>query len=87
MRSRPPALSSKPAERPHRQSAEDYWFQVDALKAAGALNPRLSLHTLDYWDPADVAGVRAIYDLQRANGFSPYVATVELDRLIPEPRR
>lgn len=75
------------AKRPHRQSAEDYRFQVDALKAAGALNPQLGLHTLDYWTPSDAAGVRAIYDLQRANGFSPYVATVELDRLIPEPPR
>lgn len=41
--------------------------------------------TLDYWNPADTAGLRRIYRAQRANGFLPYVATVELDRLVPEP--
>lgn len=73
------------AKKPHRQSDEDYRFQVDALKAARKLNPKLGLHTLDYWDPADTAGIKSIYALQRANGFSPYVSVVELDRLVPEP--
>ena len=47
-----------------------------------ALNPRLKLFTLDYWDPADRDGVRAIYREQRARGFAPYVSTPQLDRLI-----
>lgn len=72
-------------KKPHIQSEEDYRFQVEALKAAQGLNPRLNLFSLDYWDPADAEGMRAIYARQRANGFSPYVATVELDRLVPEP--
>ncbi|CAO3430241.1 endo alpha-1,4 polygalactosaminidase [Azospirillum doebereinerae] len=73
------------AKRPHLQSDEDYRFQVDALKAAKALNPQLGLYSLDYWDPDDLAGVRALYARQRANGFAPYVSVVELDRLVPEP--
>ncbi|SMH35934.1 endo alpha-1,4 polygalactosaminidase [Azospirillum agricola] len=73
------------AKRPHLQSDEDYRFQVEALKEAKALNPVLGLFSLDYWDPADTAGVRAIYARQRANGFSPYVSVVELDRLVAEP--
>ncbi len=73
------------AKKPHRQSEEDYRFQVEALTAARALNPALGVMTLDYWDPADSAGLRAIYARQRANGFSPYVSVVELDRLVAEP--
>lgn len=67
------------------QSEEDYRFQVDALTGAKAINPALGLFSLDYWDPADAAGLRAIYARQRANGFSPYVSVVDLDRLVAEP--
>lgn len=73
------------AKKPHLQSEEDYRFQVEALTAARALNPALGVMTLDYWDPTDLAGLRAIYARQRANGFSPYVSVVELDRLVAEP--
>lgn len=68
------------------QPADDYRFQVEALKDAKARNPRLEILTLDYWDPADTAMVARIYALQRDNGFSPYVSTVELDRVLPEPK-
>jgi hypothetical protein len=33
-----------------------------------------------------VEGVRRIYATQRANGFSPHVSVVELDRVVPEPK-
>jgi uncharacterized protein (TIGR01370 family) len=76
-----------PATRqPRRVSSEDAAWQVDALRGARALNPRLRLFTLDYWDPADVEGVRALYRQQRANGFVPYVATPALDHIVEEPQ-
>lgn len=75
------------ANRPQPMSAADTAFQVNALKGARALNPALRVMTLDYWDPADTAGVAALYARQRANGFDPYVATLALDRIIPEPPR
>lgn len=62
-----------------------YQEQVAILKRAANANPKLGILTLDYWDPADTATISEIYRVQRANGFAPYVATVELDRLIPEP--
>lgn len=70
----------------HPQPAEDRAFQVEALKAAKRLNPALELMSLDYWDPKDAAGVARLYAAERAEGFSPYVATVELDRIVPEPK-
>ncbi len=73
------------AKKPHLQTEEDYRFQVEVLTGAKRINPKLSLHSLDYWDPADTEGIRRIYALQRANGFSPYVSVVELDRIVPEP--
>lgn len=62
-----------------------YKQQIEMLKAATQINPELQILTLDYWDPNDLQGIRAIYAEQRKNGFIPYVATIDLDRLIPEP--
>jgi uncharacterized protein (TIGR01370 family) len=64
-----------------------YQSQVERLQAAVAMAPALEVFTLDYWDPDDFVGIASIYEQQRANGFEPYVATVELDRIVPEPEK
>ena len=64
-----------------------YRQQVELLQAAARRQPKLKVLTLDYWDPDDAAGIAEIYRVQSANGFSPYVATVELDRLVPGPKK
>ena len=66
-------------------SDSDWDWQAGRLRAAKARNPALSLMTLDYWDPADTKQVAALYARERAAGFRPYVATLALDRLVPEP--
>lgn len=63
----------------------DWQWQADRLRAAKAANADLTLTTLDYWDPADPTTVASLYARERAAGFFPYVATLALDRLIPEP--
>lgn len=68
-------------------SESDWQWQADRLRRAAAINPRLALHTLDYWDPADPTAVAALYARERAAGFLPYVSTLALDRLWPEPGR
>ena len=68
-----------------RVNMADYEQQVRWLKAAKIRQPALHVMTLDYWNPDDAAGIRQIYAVERANGFSPYVATVELDRIVTEP--
>ncbi|MGH6983330.1 MAG: endo alpha-1,4 polygalactosaminidase [Stellaceae bacterium] len=74
------------ASKTYRLVPDDlYRQQVNILRAAQWRRPRLRVFTLDYWDPADVTGLRKIYAAERANGFDPYVATVDLDRLVPEP--
>ncbi|MHB1219174.1 MAG: endo alpha-1,4 polygalactosaminidase [Alphaproteobacteria bacterium] len=62
-----------------------YLDQVKFLKDAQRRRPELRVMTLDYWSPADPEGIRRIYKEQRANGFDPYVATIDLDRLVKEP--
>ena len=75
------------ADQPYaRRTDEDINWQVDALLDAQRRNPRLQVFTLDYWDPSDTDGLRRIYREQRARGFSPYVSTRALDRLVEEPR-
>jgi uncharacterized protein (TIGR01370 family) len=63
-----------------------YQYQVNLLKGAQKRTPALQIFTLDYWDPGDSQAIREIYSEQRGNGFVPYVATVELDVLVPEPK-
>ncbi|MEH3099453.1 endo alpha-1,4 polygalactosaminidase [Sphingomonas adhaesiva] len=75
------------AERRYEMLSDADWaWQADRLRAARAANPALTLATLDYWDPADTRTVAALYARERAAGFLPYVATLALDRLLPEPR-
>lgn len=62
-----------------------YREQIDILKRASAKNPNLSILTLDYWDPSDRATISEIYRVQSENGFSPYVATIDLDVIVPPP--
>ncbi len=68
-----------------RVPAETYREQVEWLQAAMARQPHLRVMTLDYWDPQDLDGIRRIYREQRANGFEPYVSSIELDRIVAEP--
>ena len=68
-----------------RVSEEEYRQQVAILTSLKDKFPHLEIFTLDYWNPDDMAGIAEIYRQQRNNGFRPYVATVELDRIVPEP--
>jgi polysaccharide biosynthesis protein PelA len=67
-------------------SESDWVWQATRLRAAKRINPSLVLTTLDYWDPADARTVAELYSRSRAADFHPYVATLSLNRLMPEPR-
>ncbi|MGN7161224.1 endo alpha-1,4 polygalactosaminidase [Sphingomonas sp. SAFR-052] len=66
-------------------SDSDWTWQADRLRAAKAINPAMVVTTLDYWDMADTRQVANLYARERAGGFAPYVSTLALDRLWPEP--
>jgi len=66
-------------------SKEDYDYTLGLLAKAKQINPRLKIVSLDYWNPKDTKGILEIYEIERQNGFIPYVSTVELDRVIPVP--
>jgi polysaccharide biosynthesis protein PelA len=55
------------------------------LKPARDLDPPLPILSLDYWNPEDREGLRAIYARERSLGHRPCVATILLDRIVPEP--
>ena len=67
-------------------SPEEWEWQAAKLRQAKNANPALALMTLDYWDPADSSTILSLYARERSAGFQPYVATLALDRLLPEPR-
>lgn len=68
-----------------RVPEEDYQAQLETLRAARRANPALMLYSLDYADPNDEKAIAALYAKQRENGLVPYVATVDLHRIVPEP--
>lgn len=73
------------AERRYEMTPDSDWaWQAERLAAARRADPKLTLATLDYWEPDDRKIVAALYARERAAGFSPYVATLALDRLLPE---
>ncbi len=63
---------------------EDYLEQVKILKNAKKLNPHLEIFTLDYCDSSDKEMISKIYKIEQANGFVPYVSTIDLDDLTNE---
>jgi uncharacterized protein (TIGR01370 family) len=68
-----------------RTDPSSYGKQVEWLNAARRRRPALKIYTLDYWRADDLAGIARLYAEQRKNGFIPYVATRQLDRIVPEP--
>jgi hypothetical protein len=68
-----------------RRPDERAWVRARVGRARAA-NEALKIYALDYWDPNDHAGIRRIYAEQRAAGYIPYVATIALDRVVPEPK-
>lgn len=69
----------------HFVPKEQYRRVVRQLKEAQKVNPKLEIFTLDYWDPDEKEIIKKIYKIQRASGFHPYVSTLYLDQIIPEP--
>lgn len=61
-------------------------IQLTLLAKALEQNPKLQILSLDYWSPDDADSIKSIYASQRERGFHPYVATVELDIIVREPR-
>ncbi len=55
------------------------------LKTAKQSVPELKIYTLDYWDMADKVGITKLYEMQRLEGFVPYVTTQDLQLVHPEP--
>ncbi|MBF8272981.1 MAG: hypothetical protein HW380_2086 [Magnetococcales bacterium] len=64
----------------------DYAATTAQLRRFKEIRPRLGLYSLDYWDPSDTRGVAAIYRQQRDHGLTPYVSTMELNQVFPEPK-
>ena len=67
------------------QPLEEHKYYVKTLKEAQKANPSLKVFTLDYWDKTKTQEISNIYKKQREDGFIPYVATIKLNEIIPEP--
>lgn len=63
---------------------QEYVGRLNDLKKQA---PHLTIVSVDYWDMNDPAGIKHIYDTNRANGYLPYVTTIDLNNFHPETRR
>ena len=71
----------------HRVTPATYQHQVSLLRSFQKDFPKLRVMTLDYWNPDDTAVISEIYSVQANNGFSPYVAAIGLDQVVPRPEQ
>jgi uncharacterized protein (TIGR01370 family) len=62
-----------------------YTQQLDWLQSARRRRPELLVFTLDYCDPQNVDGIRQAYQVERRNGFCPYVTSIDLTTVVHEP--
>lgn len=60
-----------------------YQEYVDKVTEWRKKAPHVQVMTLDYWDMNDAEGVKFLYDTHRANGFVPYVTTIDLEQVHP----
>ncbi|NGX57494.1 MAG: hypothetical protein K940chlam3_00386 [Chlamydiae bacterium] len=68
------------------QPKEQVERQVKILDEAKKVNPNLKLFALDYWYPDQPEEIIKIYQIDRDNGLDPYVGTIDLDVIVPEPK-
>jgi uncharacterized protein (TIGR01370 family) len=65
--------------------ADELARHLGLLRPAHDCPQPIPIFSLDYWDPQDPASARKIYERERALGHSPYVGTILLDQVVPEP--
>lgn len=63
-----------------------YQYYMDLIRKSQEISPKLKVYSMDYWDMSDVEGVKYIYAKQRENGFVPYVSSMDLQHMHPEPK-
>lgn len=69
----------------HLRTGADLNWGMARIAELRALNPRMGFYSLDYWDPADRRSILRLYDQERRAGFIPYVATIDLQKIVAEP--
>jgi hypothetical protein len=62
---------------------EVYQGYVDKLQQLAYKNAHLSIFTLDYLSRRDMNAQQDVECVQRNNGFSAYVATMDLQQYVP----
>lgn len=65
---------------------QEYQSLMALLQNARLQSPSLKVYSLDYWPPQDKEGVVRLYQDERKKfGFIPYVSTMDLQSVYPEP--
>lgn len=73
------------ADQPRLNDAAIRDQSLALLRAGQAVSPGLKVLALEYWNPADTGQVKSLYKTIRNFGFYPYISTVRLNVVYPEP--
>jgi len=55
------------------------------FNAAKSANPDLRFFALNFWNPKEEEKIKEIYEMSREHNLNPYVGTIDLDKIVPEP--
>jgi hypothetical protein len=64
----------------------EYLHNLKIIKSAMREAPHLKVYTVDYWPETDRRNIKKIYSTMRAEGFIPYVGSIDLQGIEPEPK-
>jgi polysaccharide biosynthesis protein PelA len=73
-------------KRPRMVKQDDHKYYLDTINEALKRSPSLKIYSVDYWPPDDAEGIKKIYAYQRSLGYIPYVTTIDLMNVTPEPK-
>lgn len=67
------------------RSSKEYEWQLSQMNTLRLKFPHLVMFSLDYWSPEDTKMYTKIYQVEREACLRPYVSSIQLNQLIPEP--
>lgn len=74
------------ADNPRLRTVEEQQTTIAHIQLAQKKSPKLKVLALEYWKPLEAPEIGGLYKTIRNLGFYPYISTIRLDSLPPEPK-
>lgn len=71
---------------PRMRTLDEQQNTLAAIQLAQQRSPKLKVLALEYWKPLEAPEIGGLYKTIRNLGFYPYISTIRLDSIPPEPK-